>query len=45
MIYECGDLLFHLLVLLAAKKITRAEISSELARRHRPDKEEKNNDC
>jgi phosphoribosyl-ATP pyrophosphohydrolase/phosphoribosyl-AMP cyclohydrolase len=46
LIYECGDLLFHLLVLLAAKNITLAEISSELARRHRPDKsEEKNNDC
>src|SRR5690606_21975005 len=34
LIYESGDLLFHLLVLLAEKGITLAEVVSELARRH-----------
>ena len=34
LIYECGDLLFHLLVLLAEKGITLAEVVAELARRH-----------
>jgi phosphoribosyl-ATP pyrophosphohydrolase/phosphoribosyl-AMP cyclohydrolase len=34
LIYESGDLLFHLLVLLAEKGITLAEVVAELARRH-----------
>ena len=36
LIYESGDLLFHLLVLLAEKDVAVAEVLSELARRHRP---------
>lgn len=35
LIYESSDLLFHLLVLLAEKNVTLAEVLSELASRHR----------
>lgn len=33
LIYETGDLLYHLWVLLAYKRITLAEVEAELARR------------
>lgn len=33
MIYEAGDLLYHTLVLFAARGVTLAEVESELARR------------
>lgn len=36
LIYESGDLLFHLLVLLAEKDIALSEVLTELAARHRP---------
>ncbi|EEG77683.1 bifunctional phosphoribosyl-AMP cyclohydrolase/phosphoribosyl-ATP diphosphatase HisIE [Dethiobacter alkaliphilus] len=36
LIYESGDLIFHLLVLLAEKDVAVSEVLSELARRHRP---------
>ncbi|NLM53070.1 MAG: bifunctional phosphoribosyl-AMP cyclohydrolase/phosphoribosyl-ATP diphosphatase HisIE [Firmicutes bacterium] len=36
LIYECGDLLYHLLVLLAQKGVSFTEILAELARRHQP---------
>lgn len=36
LVYEAGDLLYHLLVLLAQKEVALAEIMEELARRHRP---------
>ena len=36
LIYESSDLFFHLLVLLAEKNVTLAEVSLELASRHRP---------
>jgi phosphoribosyl-AMP cyclohydrolase / phosphoribosyl-ATP pyrophosphohydrolase len=40
LIYEAGDLMFHLLVLLAAKDVSVTEVLSELARRHMKRKEE-----
>jgi phosphoribosyl-ATP pyrophosphohydrolase/phosphoribosyl-AMP cyclohydrolase len=36
LIYESGDLLFHLMVLLAEKDVALSEILSELERRHKP---------
>ncbi|MBS4029984.1 MAG: bifunctional phosphoribosyl-AMP cyclohydrolase/phosphoribosyl-ATP diphosphatase HisIE [Clostridiales bacterium] len=36
LIYEIGDLLFHLLVLLAEKDVALSEVLTELASRHRP---------
>lgn len=36
LIYESGDLLFHLLVLLAAKDVGFSEVLAELQRRHQP---------
>ncbi|MCR3923538.1 MAG: bifunctional phosphoribosyl-AMP cyclohydrolase/phosphoribosyl-ATP diphosphatase HisIE [Firmicutes bacterium] len=36
LIYESGDLFFHLLVLLAQKDIAVSEVMAELARRHQP---------
>jgi phosphoribosyl-ATP pyrophosphohydrolase/phosphoribosyl-AMP cyclohydrolase len=36
LIYETGDLLFHLLVLLAQKDVALSEVLKELASRHRP---------
>lgn len=36
LIYESSDLFFHLLVLLAEKNVTLAEVLRELASRHRP---------
>ncbi|MDW7685098.1 MAG: bifunctional phosphoribosyl-AMP cyclohydrolase/phosphoribosyl-ATP diphosphatase HisIE [Bacillota bacterium] len=36
LIYESGDLLFHLLVLLAQKDVALSEVLSELSRRHKP---------
>ncbi|MBS4007714.1 MAG: bifunctional phosphoribosyl-AMP cyclohydrolase/phosphoribosyl-ATP diphosphatase HisIE [Clostridium sp.] len=36
LIYESSDLLFHLLVLLAEKNVSLAEVLRELAGRHRP---------
>jgi phosphoribosyl-ATP pyrophosphohydrolase len=32
-IYEAGDVMYHLMVLLAAREITLAEVEAELARR------------
>jgi phosphoribosyl-AMP cyclohydrolase / phosphoribosyl-ATP pyrophosphohydrolase len=40
LIYEAGDLMFHLLVLLAAKGVSVTEVLAELARRHSNRKEE-----
>lgn len=36
LIYETGDLIFHLMVLLAEKDVALAEVLAELAGRHRP---------
>lgn len=36
LIYESGDLLFHLLVLLKEKDVALSEVLAELASRHRP---------
>jgi len=36
LVEESADLLYHLLVLLAAFDLTPADIEAELARRHRP---------
>jgi phosphoribosyl-AMP cyclohydrolase / phosphoribosyl-ATP pyrophosphohydrolase len=36
LIYESGDLLFHLLVLLAEKEVALGEVVKELQRRHKP---------
>ncbi len=42
LIYEAGDLLFHLLVLLAQREVGLSEVLAGLARRHGRRKEEKN---
>lgn len=44
LIYECGDLLFHLLVLLAAQEVSLGEVIAELKRRHRPAAAERDED-
>lgn len=36
LIYETGDLLFHVLVLLVQKEVALSEVLAELSRRHRP---------
>lgn len=33
-VYECGDLFFHAMVLMAASGVTLAEVAEELGRRH-----------
>ncbi len=45
LIYETGDLLFHLLVLLAQKDVALSEVLAELASRHRPKISEAESGC
>lgn len=44
LVYEAGDLLFHLLVVLAEREIGLSEVMSELARRSRGPRIEEKND-
>ncbi len=40
LVYEAGDLIFHLMVLMAAKGVSLSEVCKELARRHSQRKED-----